>query len=203
MNIKDIKADNIAKLKSAIDERIQTIIESGRLESLKETIDNFCEDPYHKDNDFYFDETGSLNASIEVCLRELAGEEPEVISEIMDSLCDFGFCYQDQYARGPLDWRVDQCLGTPTIFNESPYKRCLAIHSPELSLEIKSVIDSDHGFALIERAMRKTGVFENIVSTDYHGNFCEFLSVPKNIINLSDKKLQEFITLKELQNEND
>ena len=164
---------------------------------LQREINAFLEDPYTTEGHLYLDETGALNTMMEIDIGDLANEEPEVIDEILEVLTDgVGYFEQSQYSQGRREWSVHQCLGETVIFNESPERNCYAIYSRELSLEVDSVIDSDHGFAIIEQAMRRVGVFENIVSTDYYGS-PTLLSNP--LSKLTDKELQTLIDNKEEQ----
>lgn len=192
--IKLIKSQNTKSIENQCELILKEIKETEEYKETLKLLSNLEEDPYNKDNDFYFDEGSMLNASIELSLEYLEDYEPEVLEYILEDLNGIGvYLHQDQYAQNRYQFRADVCLGQPTIYNESPFDRCYAIHSEELGLEIDKVLSEEHGFALIEQAMRKAGVFDDIVSTDYHGNFSSFLSIPKEISELKDNELIELI----------
>lgn len=184
----------------AIGLQVKSILEDLKrtkdFKDLESLLSTFESDPYSKELcDFYIDESGSLNSTIELSLHFLEDFEPEVLDAVIEELEKFCCVYlhQYQYSQDRYSYRADICLGEPTIYNESPYRDCYAIYSRELDLKVEKVLSESHGYALIEQAMRKSGVFENIISTDYYGNFCGFLSVPKDIRELSDSALSELI----------
>lgn len=166
--IKEIKNEQKEKLQDAIEQRFEELKNSPDVVRLQLELDGFLKDPYN--DSYYMDEEGMLCSFIDINLGDLALEELETIDEILSNLTDdCGFFQQDQYAQGPRDYQFHQCLGEPVIYNETPERNCYAIYSTELNLKINSVLSEEHGFALIEQAMRKVGVSENIVSTDYSG----------------------------------
>ena len=200
--VKEAKQLAATIVQDAVDIRINELKQTKAYQDLKEQLDAFENDLYHRDNMFYFDESGYLNVSIELDLSELEERDIEVLEGLLDSIGDLFYFHQDQYSQGYWQWTASQCLGETTIFNESPNRGHYAIYSDELGLKINSVLNEDHGFALIEQAMRKHGVYDSIVSTDYHGCFVSFLSVPENIRELSDDALSKLIDDIENEKEN-
>jgi hypothetical protein len=54
----------------------------------------------------------------------------------------------------------------------------------------KDVESTEQALYLIERAMRKVGVFENIVNVDYYGHFVSF--VDTKLGNLTEDELNAY-----------
>lgn len=191
--------NKIQELKQNIEdlaeERANGLRDSQAFKLIAAELDALENDPY-KNGDLRFDEGGMLCSEIEVNLRDFASEEPEVIDCLTDILSNDGmiFMYQSQYSQSRLDYTASICLGEPVIFDESPKRGHYAIYSKELGLEVDRVNSEEHGFALIEQAMRKEGVFENIVSTDYYGSPTP-LSNP--LSNKTDEQLQSIIDANE------
>lgn len=196
--VKECKTKQKEELKTVVESRFEELKNTPDFIRLQEEISSFLEDPYDSDS-LYLDESGLLNSQIDINLGDLGSEEMETIEEILEVLTDgVGYFDQSQYSQGPREWTVHQCLGDPVIYNESPERGHFAIYSRELNLEVDSVIDEEHGFLLIEQAMRRVGVFENIVSTDYYG-LPTLLENP--FTKLTDLELNDLIDQKESEND--
>lgn len=187
--IKQITTDLVAE---AINRLVSDLKKTESFELLTKELNDFEWDPY-TNADFYLDESGYLNSKIDLDLSGFNEEDVEVLHTLLEESNDMIRYEQDQYSQGPHQWSAHICLGEPIIFNENPERNHYAIYSNELNLKIDSVINETHGLMLIEQKMRQVGVFENIVSTDYYGNFRAFESIPKHIVELSDSELQDAI----------
>ena len=193
--IKALKQEQKATLLSAAELRAQELKSTKDYKDLEKEIMAFQEDPYGKGG-LQFDECGFLEAIIEPDLGDIADEEDEVIAAVLEAIMDVtGFFYLSHYVNG---WVLGECLGEPVIFNESPERGQYAIYSAELGLKIDKVIDEEHGFLIIEQAMRNHGVFEASVSTDYCGN-PTLLSQPFNA--MTDAELMGKLDDKEAEND--
>lgn len=196
--VKECKAKQKEELKTVVESRFEEIKNSPDVLRLQKELEVFYDRP-DTEGRLYLDESGFLNSLMEVDIGDLASEEWEVIEEILEFLTDgIGYFEQSQYSTGKREWTVHECLGEATIFNESPERNCYAIYSRGLNLEVESVIDEEHGFLIIEQAMRRAGVFDYIVSTDYYGTPTITVSP---FGRLTDKEVNDLLDKKESDNE--
>lgn len=191
--IKDIRDRQVEELDKAIEERVKTLQSEDCVHALLKTINAFIDDPYDCGDGIQFDDSGALESFIDLEIDGLEEEDSSVIESLLVTLTE-GMGYFEKLDSG--EWRLSQCLGEPVIYNESPERDCYAIYNSELDLKVDAVKSEAHGYALIEQAMRKVGVFENIVSTDYYGD-PTLLSIPDTIRDLDDKGLQALIDKEE------
>jgi len=197
--IKKIKEAQKISLENAIETRLKTLKKTKAFKLLKKQVDAFLDEPYDL-GALYMDAYGSLNSMHGLDLEPFCDEETEVIEAILEELTQDCGCFNHELGwSGEWMWSIHQCLGEPVIYNDSPERNHYAIYSTELDLRIDSVLDEEHGFLIIERAMRKCGVFENIVSTDRDGQIISLLTNPFS--SLTDDELLEALNNKEDENE--
>lgn len=192
--VTETKNKNQYLLNLEVRKRVKELKKTKEFKILEKEILDFEDDPYKEKVDFRFNEYGNFESFIELNLDDFE-EEVETIEALLQSITDIGHFEFNKYSK---TYEFIQCLGNPTIYNESPKQNHYAIYSQELDLKINKVFNACHGFLLIEQAMRKCGIYENIVSTDYYGQFSEFLSIPEDIAQLSDNDLIDHINLVEI-----
>lgn len=195
--------DAQAALLDAAHVRAEKLLKSRKykqdFKALNDVLTRLEADPYSKEFSQGFDEGGFLEACVDVSLSFLSEEPHEVINAVVgilmeDSVLNWS---QDQYSRGITEWRVSYCLGEPTTIDPNPERNCFAVYSSELGLKISRIESLEHGLALIEQAMRKAGMFGDIVRVDRYGQVLEFLST--DLGNKSDAELAELIEQFETQ----
>lgn len=197
--IKALKTEMNQKIeKLAKDRASEIMLNSKDWTRLLDQVEKLEDDPY-KHGVLSIDEFGVLVSNLDIDLGAIANEERETIDALVEELEQGGvYLYQSQYSQGKHECTASVCLGEPVIFNVSPERGHYAIYNEELGLKVDSVLSEEHGFALIEQAQRKAGIFESIVSTDYYG-IPTLLSEPYG--KLSDKELSDLIDKIESENE--
>lgn len=202
------RKDAAEMIQSALDRRLEQAKCTEAYRRLVADLEAFAE--RGNDDTLRIGEGGELVTSIslilpqELCTAEDGTGDNELAELVLESagadLCLY--FHQDSYSRGYDEWTAEQSLGEPVVFNESPERNCYAIHSDELGLKLdrKAFTDEDHGFLLIEQAMRKAGCFPSVVHTDRYG-FAFYLTVPAWIANLSDSKLEQALEAKALEDQ--
>lgn len=90
------------------------------------------------------------------------------------------------------NWYAEICFGEPCIVNASPERDCYAVYSNELKLKIDRIDSELYGLMLVEQAMRKHGIFVDVVSCDRYGT-CYRLTIPKNVVEATDSELAAMI----------
>ncbi len=187
MNLNEVKKQAAELVNNAIESRVNELLETHNSDSLKKQFTDFEDDPYNtKKYYIQFDECGMLDAVMVLDLPEwLEYEDTEVIEALLSKLMEHAYIKHDTDGQ----WLVHQCLGSPTIVNWNAGRNEYTIYSDELKLKVLKVVDEKHAMLLIEQAMRKAGVFENIVEVDYHGQFMKFLSTGMG--KLKDKTISQ------------
>lgn len=176
-----------ALVQDAIQMRVDELKDSPSMQKIIKQCDEFMDNPYN--DNLYFDECAMLCSMTSIDLGDLANEDKDVIEQLLESITDN---YGGHFVETDNEWAFHQCLGDATIINVRPERNCYAIYSSELGLAAHEITSEDHGLAIVEQAMRKAGIFGDIVSTDYYGS-PTLLSVPEYIRNASDEYLKGFI----------
>jgi hypothetical protein len=204
-------------LDAQIDAVINEVKQSTAWSDMVKDLEDFQNEPYN--GQYFMDESGFLcsqqdidlstvlEVAYEFCRDNNGGGDFELLSLVQDSLIqeiqDLYICItfildQDSQHSGDFIFIMQQGLGEPIIYNEIPERDHWAIYSNGLGLKIdkRDIVDSEHGFMLIEQAMRKHGVFEPIVESDYYGT-PTLITTPKHITDMSDDELERAIDIKE------
>lgn len=170
--VQKAKKQAIAIIQDAIGERVKELMKTRAFQELKEQIEHFESDPRCKGSMRNIDELGLLESVVELNIEAFSEEDLEVIEAILRECSEFVHFlkYQEK-------WLMSVCLGEPVIINFSNKRDCYAVHSSELDLKLNysDLIGKDdyeklhHAKLIIEQAMRKAGVFLNVVKLDYYG----------------------------------
>lgn len=192
-DIKAVKQTNAAQLESVVSKHVESLKSSPEWVSLIGKVLAFEDDPYSKQYSFEFDECGFLDSVLELEIPESwHDEDSDVLEAIADTLSnEFEACYfRSNLSDSTI--KVHQCLGSPTTIAEHASRNEYYVHSTELGLKLtkKDVVSTEHALFLIECAMRKAGVFDNIVNVDYYGYFISF--VDTDLGTLSDDELAKY-----------
>lgn len=168
-------------IQDAIGERVQELMKTRAFQELKEQVEHFENDPYCQGSVRDLNEMGLLESVMGLRLEAFSEEDFEVIEELLRECSEFMHFFQDQYSQNRNQWSMSHCLGEPVTINFSAPRKYYAIHSRELGLKVNysELIGKDdseklhHAKLIIEQAMRKAGVFENVVELDYYGKVLE------------------------------
>ncbi len=148
----------------------ETLVNTGVLDNLRLQVQKFENDFYSKDLDYRFDESGMLEAVMPLNLPvELTDDD--LIEYVLYQLKEVGYTFKESN-----QWYISQWLGETITINWIHDKNHYVIHCDELNLKVDTVENEDHAMLLIEQAMRKHGVFPNIVEVDYYGGFNKFVN---------------------------
>lgn len=194
MTLKEARKEAAAIVASALDKRVEELKRTDAFKAMKAEIEHF-EDNGNPDN-LRVDGENLISSERIFVPRELCADgDIELIENLLRECSDVLHFHQDDYSQGYFEWVMEQSYGEPVIFNESPERNCYAIYSDELGLKIDRVIDEEHGYIIIETAMREHGVFGSVVSTDSCG-FAFERAIPKHISNATDTELAEMLARK-------
>lgn len=192
------KAKNQANaiVQDAVEKRVAELMDTPEFEALKARVEQFENDPYCNKSVRQLDEFGALESVMELQLDTFSDEDSEVIDELLKECSEVIFFFQSQYSQGKHEWTMSHSLGEPVIVNLSDPRDCYAIHSIELSLKVdySELIGKDdseklhHAKLLIEQAMRKAGIYPNIVEVDSYGQVIREL---KGLGTLEDSEIEK------------
>lgn len=186
--VTEAKNQNALNLERALNKRVVKVLKTKAGKTLTEKIESFIEDPYN--NNYFFDEAGEFCSAIDLTeeIEALGEEERETINALVERISlGVGYFKNTRYEK-----TLSQCIGAyPTIYRPSAGSREYVIFSVELRLKVEKVKSEEHAMAIIEQAMRKAGVFENIVKVDWHGNFVELMDT--KLGNVSDEELKALV----------
>lgn len=205
-NVQNAKKQANAIIQDAIGERVQELMKTRAFQELKAQVEQFESDPYCSGSERQLDEGGALESVMELRLDSFSEEDSEVIEEILRECSESMYFFQSEYSQGRHEWTVCQCLGDPVIVNFSDTRSYYAIHSLELGLKVNysELIGKDdseklhHAKLIIEQAMRKAGVFPNVVQLDYYGGVSRELETLGTLEDAEiDRQLQEIEATRE------
>lgn len=197
----DARKQAAALVENALEARIEALKKTPEYAALKAEVESFENGDHEKD--LWLDADGMAVSRQRLYLDRLLCTDEEgsgdciLAEEILRSISDTVYFHQDDYSQGYFEWTMEVCLGGIVLFNESPERNCYAIYSEELSLKLKrcDFLDEEHGFLLIERAMRERGYFPGVYSSGHCGDLfpCRF---PMAISHMTDAQLAAAIEAK-------
>lgn len=184
------------ELASLIESEATVLIENDvELIELSDKIREFGNDSYMAGTTRIFNECGDLVSQLHLNKNYFKDFEEDMQIELKAQLTKDSCVWLLEYGG---DHVLETTLGDATTISFSDRRNCYAVHSNELGLKINysDLVGEDdgekevHALYLIECAMRKAGVFGNIVTLDYNGNV---VSEPSTELgNLSDDELEEY-----------
>lgn len=171
--IQEIKKENQAKLMTAVEKRVNELLEHDEMKAARAAIAELENNPVN----YSFDECGDLVSSVDLRFDLLSEEEPEVLEALVETLSN-GWFYikQSQYSQGRHEWTATQFHGEPTIYNPNADRNTYALYSKELGLEVKRVKSERHAQLLVEQAMQEHGIFGDFVQVDYYGGYVKHVN---------------------------
>ena len=175
MSLANAKKSAAVMVQSALDIRIEELKQTDEFKELQKQIQDF-EENGNPDN-LRIDSDGCLVSSMRIyldrtlCTDEDGNADSELAEAMLKECSDILWFEQDDYSQGYFEWTANVSHGDAIVFNESPERNCYAIYSEAHNLKIdkSDLIDEEHGYLLIEQAMRRDGYFPGIVSTDSCG----------------------------------
>lgn len=188
-----MKPTNEPRIDEVIEARLEAIKNTPKYAWLKSYLENFEDSP----NDMLVVEDGYLFALTDIDMSEVLGIKTVTpidwafAAEVLQS-CTDGLGFVPLVDSRYFEWQVSFDLGQPVIFNPEPEPNECAIYANELNLKVDRVISERHGFLLIERAMRKAGVYPWLVGTDSDGVAFK-LEMPSDISAMPDNVLSAAI----------
>lgn len=176
-------------LSNIVNNRCQELKNSPDVLRLQKEINHFLD---NGNDNYYLDDMGMLNCVAEINLGELKTEHKAVIYDILDQLIDAGYWEYNQYSK---QYEIHQCLGEAIIYQTEWYERnSYIIYSEELGLKLTNddIKSKNHGWLLIEKAMRDSGVFPAIVQPYKYSNDVLLLTSPFST--LTDDEIADRLT---------
>lgn len=180
-------------LDNAIHQYVETLKSTAEWVKLMAKCAEFENGAYDKTNEFVFDNCYLLNSRIQTYIpAEWHNEDLDILDAIKDALSKEFECLYFSINRDDSMLTIEQCLGEATTINHSAYGGQYYIHSSELGLELErnDVQSDEHGLYLIECAMRKAGIFGNIVEVDSYGYLIKFTDT--GLGGMSDDELAKY-----------
>jgi hypothetical protein len=205
MSLKEARNQAATLIQSALDKRIEYLKTTDAFKALQTDLQNFEEngnpDSLWIDGDYLYSGI-RIYLDRELCTDEDGNPDPELAEEILTECSDVPYYEQDDYSQGYFEWKASQCLGSAVMFNDSPERNCYAIYCSDLDLKLnrKDYTDEEHGFLLIEKAMRDSGYFPSVVSVDHCG-LAVYLTTPREIARMSDADLTAALAAKTAERE--